>query len=339
MPLSWVMRDALGQFNVLVARYEHTAGTRRMQQRQRSPLVAAVTLAVVAHSPALSPSLSLAFFVVLRKGQLEISNTNIRPSARASDLTALSPAGLGNPQALGEGDVRTSLRLLQQFMLTTICAEEVGDACSHLVTLAKQYEGIDHNRTQVDPAAGAKGAPSTSDKKLTVDDKKDASVTFLILDTMCQLLSAVLGLEGEASAHALRTDLFRIDQRVTTTTLPPPTTSSITNTVLGPLVPADAKPGAIGACASLVPFAFNYLQHIYSSAVRHAACRLLGTLSVTFLPNITALLVEKMQLAKKDQAQREFASYQRAARFLDFRVGNPASVRVTLDYLTAILVR
>ena len=262
-----------------------------------------------------------------RKGQLEISDTNIRPSARSSDLTALSPSGLGNPASLQETDVRASLKLLQQFMVSVVTADEISESCTHLVTLAKQYEALDPNKDPAAELGGKAGAPSTTDKKETIDDKKDNSVTFLILDTMVQLLNAVMGLDGAAAVIARRQDLFRIDQRVTTTTTPAPVQSSLTATMLGPVVSAETRSGAIAKCGPLVPFAFNYLTHIYSSAVRHAACRLLGTLSVSFLPNITSLLVEKMTAAKKDQAKREFASFQRCVSFLDFRVGTPQQVQ------------
>src|SRR4051812_4224846 len=126
MPLSWALRDALGQFNVLVA----------------------------------------------RKGQLEISETNIRPSARACDLSALSPPELGKPLALTDSDVKASVRLLQSFLLSIITPDEIADASAHLVTLCKQYDGIDHNKDpKADPeaASSAKGAaPSTRDAAITV---------------------------------------------------------------------------------------------------------------------------------------------------------------------------
>jgi len=289
MPLSWVMRDALGQFNVLVA----------------------------------------------KKGSSEIQGANIRPIARSCNVSPLAPADLGLPDKLSDADVKSALRLLQQFMQTSIVANEIGEACNHLVTLAKQYESIDHNKIQA-PVDGKQVAPSTTDKKQTVDDKRDNSVTFLILDTMVSLLSAVLQVDGAGNLHAKRSELFRIDQRATQLPAHTPVQNSITTSTQGPVVSADVNPNAIAQCGNLVPFAFNYLSHIYSSAVRHAACRMLGALSVTFLGPITALLVEKHGSAKKDQGQREFASYQHCVAFLDFRL-SPTSQRVTLDYLTHLL--
>jgi len=267
---------------------------------------------------------------------LEISEANIRPTARPCDVTALAPADLGKPAALGEADVKASLRLLVQFMLTSIVPEEIVDACNHLVTLAKQYESIDHNKDPEALVAGKQGAPSTTDKKATVDDKRDSSVTFLILDTMVQLLSAVMHVDGAGNLRAKRNELFRIEQRATKLSVHVPVASSITTSAVGPVISAEVNPGAISGCAGLVGFAFNYLQHTYSSAVRHASCRLLGVLSVSFLGHITALLIEKQAAAKKDQGQREFASFQHCVPFLDFRV-SPPSQRATLDYLTALL--
>jgi hypothetical protein len=289
MPLSWALRDALAQLNVLVA----------------------------------------------RKGQLEISETNIRPSARACDLSALSPPDVGKPGALNETDVKASVKLLQSFMLTIINADEIGDACAHLVTLAKQYDSIDHNKDpKAEEAASSSAkaaAPSTRDAAITVDDKKDNSVTFLILDTMVQLLSTVLGLEGFAQSRRL--DPFSVDQ--SPAVIPVSAANLASAHMQGPVVGPDVNPNSIASCPALVPFAFHYLQHIYSSAVRHAACRLMGVLSITFLQPITTLLIEKFALAKKDDAKRAFASYQRCVAFLDFRLAGEKT-RCTLDYLSAL---
>lgn len=287
MPLSWVVRDGLGQLNVLIA----------------------------------------------RKGQLEISETGIKPTARSADLTALTPAGVGNPQALNEPDIKTAIKGLQQFLLTLVSVDDIAEVCQHLMTLAKQYESIDHNKVEASEA-GKLGAPSSTDKKQTIDDTKDNSVTFLILDTMCLLLGGVLGLDG---ASDKKTPVFRLDDRA-----PPAAPAAVNSagsptTAVGPIVPADVKANGIANCQAVIPFAFNYLHHIYSSAVRHAASRLLGILSITFLGQITGMFIDKFAQAKKDQAKREYATFQRAVGFLDFRVGPPATLKVTLEYLTALL--
>jgi len=299
MPLSWVVRDALGQLSVLVA----------------------------------------------RKGVVELHLTGLRPVARSSDVSPLTPADVGHPENLSAADTLAAIHRQQLFLRTLISPEEMAEAAGYLMTLAKQYEQIDCNKVDLATAGGkAKAlAPSTQDKKQTIDDRHDSSITFLLLDTLCQLMTSVAGLDGGAQQR--KTDLFRLDQRLTSTTLHSATptaaasSSSSSSASGGALVfSSHSDPSALAGCGSCLPFAFNYLSHLYTPAVRYAAARVLGVLSSYMLDRLVPMFVDKLVAARKggDNAQREVASYQRAVGFLDFRVGNPVAIKSTLDYLTAL---
>ncbi len=87
------------------------------------------------------------------------------------------------------------------------------------------------------------------------------------------------------------------------------------------------------APTTLVDFAFEKLGHVYTPAIRHAAARCLSMLTPHMTRILALLSSGLLKCAGSDVKEREFATRQRAVKFLHFSVGSSEAIGHTLMYL------
>jgi hypothetical protein len=75
----------------------------------------------------------------------------------------------------------------------------------------------------------------------------------------------------------------------------------------------------------MLTFCFDHLHHTHSVPVRHAAALCIGVLSRFFLAKVEFLFTDRLKKLKKDKELREYASYQKAVKYLDFGVATRTS--------------
>ena len=220
------------------------------------------------------------------------------------DISKYPVKGGPNPYAasaaaLTAPDVNNALKLQQQWLQKFVTQGECWDVFEELMAVAERYRPIERRVT----AENSKEKPSTKDAAVTIDEKYDDSVLFYLLDTMTKILQALLKVNNQ-----------NIEQDI----LP---------------IEAKAPPGTLQATAPTVDFAFGYLHHSYASPTRYGAANLLGVLTNLFLGQATEKLTEKQNAAKKDDAQRDYSSYQQAVGYLQFGVGDMKRALATNTYL------
>ena len=196
-------------------------------------------------------------------------------------------------------DVNNALKLQQQWLQKFVTVGECWDVFEELMAVAERYRPIERRVT----AENSKDKPSTKDAAVTIDEKYDDSVLFYLLDTMTKILQALLKVNNQQ----VEQDIFPIE--------------------------AKSPPGTLQATAPTVDFAFAYLHHSYASPTRYGAANLLGVLSNLFLGQVTEKLTDKQNAAKKDDAQRDYSSYQQSVGYLQFGVGDMKRALATNTYL------
>ena len=201
--------------------------------------------------------------------------------------------------SLAASDVNNALKLQQQWLQKFVTVGECWDVMQELMEVAERFKPIERRVT----AENSKDKPSTKDAAVTIDEKYDDSVLFYILDTMTKILQALL----KVGSQSIEQDILPIT--------------------------AKAPAGTLQATAPLVDFAFNYLHHSYASPTRYGAANLLGVLTMLFLGESSEKFTEKQNAAKKDDAQRDYSSYQQAVGYLQFGVGDMKRALATNTYL------
>lgn len=119
---------------------------------------------------------------------LQDNSTNNKNTSTPNDFT-------NNAKLLTAPEVSQSLKLSQLWLCKSVTTQEAAEVFDRFMALANKYE--------IKETTAEKGAtPSTTDKKATVDDKLEDSVTFYCIDTMVKILQSLL------SGDARQNDLF-----------------------------------------------------------------------------------------------------------------------------------
>jgi len=190
------------------------------------------------------------------------------------------PVGI---DSLSVNDVKTALSKLQLWMIKFARTNSLEGFGEQLLAINEPYD----EDSRIDEK---KNAPTKSDSNMGVDDLRDESATFFVLDTLHKVLSAILRVN----------DVYR------------PQTA---------FVETDLKQEKLNSFpATIVEFCIEHLSHAYSSGIRHVSGLCLGVLSEPFLGEITQLLIRKLVTVKggNEAQERGWVTYQHALKFIKF---------------------
>jgi len=213
---------------------------------------------------------------------------------------------------LNKEDVRTALRLLVQWMQKFAMDKDLPMLSEKMLHIANTFAP-----KPVEKKVEKDNRPSTQDKKVTVDEKKEDSILFFVLETLHKVFAACTFQEGYYRPQ----DVFDLggDDNVHSQR------------------PGQAKQQLGSVPATVIEFCFANLHHTRSGAVRFMAGECLGVLSKCFLSSVLHLFTEKCKNIKKEKEEREFAGYQKAIHVLDFGVGTREQIDVTIGYLNDLV--
>jgi hypothetical protein len=273
MPVSWVVRDCLFEIEAVLARKIRLDADAASEETKQAQL------------------------------QGKDGSTISSPSAAA--IQAADKARAVNPFStvvsnLTSEEVKFQLKVLQRWLIKFVESQDLAEVFDRLMAISKQYES--------DNLSASADKPSTTDKKESIDDKIDNSVTYFILTTMAKLFAAAVDIND----FRAKQDIL-VDEKAAAA----PVTKEI----------------ALGNSVHTISFCFNHLQHSYSAGVRHAAAQSLGVLSHVYLQQISQCFIEKFSACKNDNQRREFASFQRAVGYIEFGVSSPMQTQITTSYL------
>jgi hypothetical protein len=130
----------------------------------------------------------------------------------------------------------------------------------------------------------------------------DDSVDFFLLDTLYKIFSSIIQAEG----FTRKQNMFEKHDEHRRT----PNPALLENTP-----------------QKMLRFCFDHLHHTHSVPVQHAASLCIGVLSRFFLAKVEFLFTDRLKKLKKDKELREYASYQKAVKYLDFGVATRMSRR------------
>lgn len=85
----------------------------------------------------------------------------------------------------------------------------------------------------------------------------------------------------------------------------------------------------------VIDFCFQRLNHNYPLPIQHGAGKCLGVLSEYFLEEVSALFIKKSAHLRTDDDERDFSTYQRAAKDIQFGI-TPQKRETTIHYLQSL---
>lgn len=160
--------------------------------------------------------------------------------------------------------------------------------------------------------AKANNAPHKTDKQASIDEQRDETLCFFILDTMHKILASIMHVDG---FHKKQNEFVPNNNN---------------DEPVNPQCLSEVDP-------SLIQYYFGFLKNTDTSvAARLAASKCIGVLSRYFLDHCVKIFTVFPDL-KKEQDQREYSIVQSGVKFLHFGVGTGEQLRLTLLYLNSLI--
>ncbi|EGC40018.1 hypothetical protein DICPUDRAFT_147196 [Dictyostelium purpureum] len=90
--------------------------------------------------------------------------------------------------------------------------------------------------------------------------------------------------------------------------------------------------------SKVITFLFGLLQHTFTPAIRYKSASCLQVISMASLESVTLFYINKLQSGKSDDFYREFSTYQKSAKYLEFGFHRDGQIEATSQYFAKILI-
>lgn len=211
---------------------------------------------------------------------------------------------------LNKADLDFALLKLQTWLQKFVTLSDLGFVCEQLVRLSEvSRQPVEAARRPTFSKPVSPKSPSSRDAVATVDQRREESVDFYVLETMHHIFAAL----NHHPSYYRQQDVI-------------PLMGKGDNDAVTVVISDDA-----------VDFCMQRLHFENSPAIQHAATQCLSMLSSHMLGSILPRFNERLAAARKDNELREYANYHKAISGLQFSIETESRFLVIVKYLEDLL--